>query len=344
MNLKRITRLLKLLQTLQAGQGDNADGLAKACGMSRRTAFRDLETLREAGVPLHFDKASSRYSIAGDYFLRPANFTSAEALAIVALTNELGGGNELPFFGAARSAALKIQGALSAPLRRDVQSLARCINIRLNPLDRLEGAEAVYSQLIESLAQQRIVRIKYRSLTEWEEIETKLRPYQLLFNRHTWYVIGRSSLHGGPRTFNVGRIASIDLLPQKYARPRGFSVERYLGNAWNIMPSPGPDENVVVRFTPMVANNVAEVTWHKTQRLEWLDDGSLDFHVRVSGLSEIVWWILGYGDQAEVIRPAKLRKLTAQRAKNLGQIYSADGVRTPSSPGSSPSPRVKQRG
>jgi proteasome accessory factor B len=110
------------------------------------------------------------------------------------------------------------------------------------------------------------------------------------------------------------------------------------------MPSPGPDENVVVRFTPMVANNVAEVTWHKTQRLEWLDDGSLDFHVRVSGLSEIVWWILGYGDQAEVIRPAKLRKLAAQRAKNLGQIYSADGVRTLSSPGSSPAPRVKQRG
>lgn len=343
MNLKRITRLLKLLQTLQAGQGDNADGLAKACGMSRRTAFRDLETLREAGVPLQFDKASSRYSIASDYFLRPTNFSSAEALAIVALTNELGGGSDVPFFGAARSAALKIQGALTAPMRRDVQSLARCINIRLNPLDRLEGAEAVYNQLVESLAQQRIAKIKYRSLTEWEEIETKIRPYQLLFNRHTWYVIGRSSLHGGPRTFNIGRIAAIELLPSKYARPRGFSVERYLGNAWNIMPSPGPDENVVVRFTAMVANNVAEVSWHKTQRLEWFDDGSLDFHVRVSGLSEIVWWILGYGDQAEVIRPAKLRKLVAQRAKNLSQVYGVEVDPTPPGPGSGSASRVKLR-
>jgi predicted DNA-binding transcriptional regulator YafY len=343
MNLKRITRLLKLLQTLQAGQGDNADGLAKACGMSRRTAFRDLETLREAGVPLQFDKASSRYSIAGDYFLRPTNFSSTEALAIVSLTNDIGGGSDLPFFGAARSAALKIQGALSASMRREVQSLARCINIRLNPLDQLEGSEAVYSQLIESLAQQRIVRIKYRSLTEWKEIETKLRPYQLLFNRRTWYVIGRSSLHGGPRTFNVGRIASIELLQQKYARPRGFSVERYLGNAWNIMPGPGLDESVVIRFTPMVANNVAEVIWHKTQRLEWLDDGSLDFHVRVSGLSEIVWWILGYGDQAEVVRPAKLRKLVAQRAKNLCKIYGVEGDLPTPSPGSNSVARVKLR-
>ncbi len=310
--------------------------------MSRRTAFRDLETLRAAGVPLKFDKQTSRYSIEDDYFLRPTNFSVMEALAIVALTAEMGAG-ELPFFGAASAAALKIQGALSPSLRREVQSLVRCINIRFNPLDRLEGAEAVFGQLIEALAQQRTLRIKYRSLTEWEEIETTLRPYQLLFNRHAWYVIGRSSAHGGPRTFNVGRIRSIEIQQQKYARPRGFSVERYLGNAWNIMPSPGPDENVVVRFAPLVASNVAEVVWHKTQRLEWLDDGSLDLHVRVSGLSEIVWWILGYGDQAEVIRPAKLRKLVAQRAHNLCQIYEGNGESPPGGPGSRPGPRVKLR-
>ena len=45
MNVKRITRLLKLLQLLQSGSGQNADGLAKACGVSRRTAFRDIEAL-----------------------------------------------------------------------------------------------------------------------------------------------------------------------------------------------------------------------------------------------------------------------------------------------------------
>ena len=341
MNLKRITRLLKLLQTLQAGQGDNADALAKACGMSRRTAFRDLETLREAGVPLEFDKASSRYSIADDYFLKPTNFSAGEALAIVGLTRDFGGGSELPFFGAARSAALKIQGALTAAMRRDVQTLARCIHIRLNPLDRLDGSQKIYQLLIEALTERRIALIRYKSLTEWEDIETKLRPYQLLFNRHTWYVIGRSSLHGGLRTFNLGRITSIELLDQKYARPRGFSVERYLGNAWNIMPAPGADENIVLRFAPMVAHNVAEVVWHKTQRLEWLDDGSLDFQVRVSGLNEIVWWILGYGDQVEVIRPAKLRKLVAQRAKSLSELYEAD--QAPTGPGRGGGARVKLR-
>ena len=45
---------------------------------------------------------------------------------------------------------------------------------------------------------------------------------------------------------------------------------------------------------------MAEVQWHRTQRTAFLPDGSLEFRVTGSGLHEISWWILGYGDQAEV--------------------------------------------
>jgi proteasome accessory factor B len=70
-----------------------------------------------------------------------------------------------------------------------------------------------------------------------------------------------------------------------------------------------------------VAGNVAEVMWHKTQRTKLMSDGSLDFRVTVSGLNEIAWWILGYGDQAEVLQPVKLRRLVAQRAQNMAAMY-----------------------
>ena len=76
-----------------------------------------------------------------------------------------------------------------------------------------------------------------------------------------------------------------------------------------------------MRFAPLVARNVAEVVWHKTQRLVPGDDGSLDFHVRVAGLDEISWWILGYGDQAEVLKPLALRHLIAERAQRLVNLY-----------------------
>ena len=84
---------------------------------------------------------------------------------------------------------------------------------------------------------------------------------------------------------------------------------------------PGGDQQVTIRFQPLVAQNVAEVVWHKTQRTEFNPDGTLDFHVTVSGLGEISWWILGYGDQAEVLAPKKLRDIVVRRAKNLVARY-----------------------
>jgi proteasome accessory factor B len=325
MNLKRITRLLKLLQALQAGSGQDAEAMARACGVSRRTVFRDLETLRAAGVPLEFDKDDSRYFIPGDFFLPPTNFTPSEALSIIALASQLGADDRLPFFKPARSAALKLQTSLPPPLRNELRRVAKSIHLRISAVGRIAGQEAVYQQLVDAIAARRVAKIAYASLTEWELIETRLRPYHLLFSRHSWYVVGRSSLHREPRTFNLGRIRSIELTSERYALPRGFSLERYLGNAWNLMPQAGPDAHVVVRFSSLVAQNVAEVAWHKTQRLEFRADGSLDFHVDVSGLNEIVWWILGYGDQAEVLRPPGLRRLVAQRAANMLRMYEAGG-------------------
>jgi predicted DNA-binding transcriptional regulator YafY len=63
------------------------------------------------------------------------------------------------------------------------------------------------------------------------------------------------------------------------------------------------------------------VNWHPTQHTKFLPDGSLIFEATVSGLSEIVWWIIGYGDQAEALHPLKLRKMVAQRARNMAAKY-----------------------
>jgi proteasome accessory factor B len=199
--------------------------------------------------------------------------------------------------------------------------MSRAIRIQPMPVTPLESKAAIYHDLVEARNKRRVVRIEYDSLTEWERITTKLRPYHLLFCRHSWYVIGRSSLHGEVRTFNLSRIASLELLKFTFMIPRGFSLERYLRNALQLIPGDGADDNVTIRFQPLVAQNVAEVLWHKTQQLEFQPDGSLIYKVRVSGLGEIMWWILGYGDQAEVIAPQELRDMVAARAKNLAALY-----------------------
>ena len=133
MNLSRIHRLLRVINLLQAGKGYNVEGLAQACGVSRRTIFRDLETLRQSGMPLIFDEQQQRYRVAGAQYLPPTNFTSEEAMAVIVLCHEMGDRLRFPFFGPARSAAVKLSSVLPGRLREQLGNVADAVQIKLPP-------------------------------------------------------------------------------------------------------------------------------------------------------------------------------------------------------------------
>jgi predicted DNA-binding transcriptional regulator YafY len=46
----------------------------------------------------------------------------------------------------------------------------------------------------------------------------------------------------------------------------------------------------------------------------------------VDGLGEITWWILGYGNQVEVLAPAALRTKIADIAKKTAEINNGQVV------------------
>ena len=106
MKISRIVRLIQIIGMLQSGSGLHASAIAQECGVSRRTIFRDLETLRAAGVPLTYNDELSEYRIPGSYFLPPTNFTAEEALAVMLLCYQLGKSLSVPL-PAARHLSLK---------------------------------------------------------------------------------------------------------------------------------------------------------------------------------------------------------------------------------------------
>jgi len=322
MNLNRIRRLIRIIGLLQSGRGQTVDALALECGVHRRTIFRDLNTLRDAGVPIAFDQERQLHRIVGRYYLPPTNLTAEEALAVIVLCHELGAQRPVPMTKAAHSAALKLEQSLPANLREHVRKLSTAVAIKVDGLNPLDGKGEHFEKLLDAVARRRPVRIEYNSFAERRVITTKLSPYQLFFGRRSWYVVGRSSLHRAVRTFNLSRVEELKLLDDGYVPPpRGFSLERYLGNAWRMIPEPGPDYDVEIRFRPQVAGNVAEVAWHKTQRIEHEADGSILFRATVSGLKEIVWWVLGYGAEAEVLEPPELRALLGEHAERMAAQY-----------------------
>lgn len=320
----RLHRLLEIIRLLQSGRPYNSAELAEACQVSRRTVFRDIHTLSEFGILVERDDQDSGYRLGPEKILPASEFTLEETFSLLILCEELADQTHgVPFQEAARTAAAKLLGNLPEHVRSRIQEMRRAVSVQLPPHNTLSGSQAAYRQLTEALMERRQVRIRYRRPLESESQDIVLCPYHVLFKQRSWYVIGRSLSHHQIRTFNMGRIVEVERLDTIYLIPKSFRLSRYLGNAWSLIRETADRHEVVIRFQPLVAQNVAEVHWHKTQQLHWNADGTLDFQVQVDGLTEIGWWILGYGDQAEVLKPKKLRKQIRQRIESMRRVYEA---------------------
>lgn len=318
----RVRRLLQLLEHLQSGRTYHAQELADFCGVSRRTIFRDLKVLQDSGVPVLYDSRKQGYWIAQGLYLPPTDLTLAETLSLVILSQGFGHSDHgVPFQEAAMEAGMKLLSNLPGNLRSHIGELTSAVRVRTGPRTRLTGARRCYQMMMQAIAERRRVRLHYHSLHDRSDITTLLSPYRLTFMHRAWYAIGRSSLHRAVRTFHLGRVLHAELIDDRYDIPPRFSLERFLGNAWKFIRERGRRTEVCIRFQPLVATNVAEVAWHKTQRITWNEDDTMDFRVTVDGLKEIAWWILGYGDQAEVLEPPELRDTIARHVETMAQRY-----------------------
>lgn len=287
--------------------------------------FRDIESLREAGVPIEFDSADQKYRIDDSHYLQPTNLTLEEALSVVLMARKADRMERESVLSAAVGAADKIESSLPPVMQDRLREVADAIEFRPAPSNPLAEKGEVYRALMRASVERLTVRVYYDCLTEFRAFESEFHPYHLLFQERSWYAIGYSVRHEEVRTLNLGRIDRVEDLGSAFERPEGWSVQKHLRNAWRLIADDEPDSLIHLRFTSIVARNVAEVIWHPTQRCEFAEGGSLDYYVTVSGLREILWWILGYGDQVEVIEPERLRTLVGRRLRAAADRYSGEG-------------------
>lgn len=315
----KVSRLMQILTTLQAGKGCTVQDLARIFGTSRRTIFRDLKDLQAIGVPYHYDPKTGRYAISHEYFLPPADLNQREALSLLLLASAVSSQLQMPFKRSALLAALKIENNLPEGVREYCSVALRKIS---GGPDRQASArqntrfDRIFALLYEAIVRGHQVEICYDSLFDDGYVNVELCPYHLLYKNGTWHVLGLSGRDGNVRTFEFGRIKEIKATQKGFPGDEHFDVAEYLGRAWSVAPE-GHIYDVRLRFLPRVARSVAEVKWHSTQKVLFEDDGSAVVEFRVDGLSEITWWVLSYGDQVQVLAPAALRTKVLDIAKNM---------------------------
>ena len=327
----RVGRIVQLLTTLSKvgtapGKGYTAADLAKLFGVSRRTLFRDLKEIQDIGIQPKFSSSRRGYTLPPEQFLPPINLNLQEALGLLLLVQKMRNQIQMPFKQSALLAAMKIESCLPPRVRSYCESALARISTKAGaqaPAPTTPGLDNIFALLQSAAAQRKKMRVEYDSLFDGKVISCEVSPYHLLYNQRAWYVVGWSSVHKAIRTFKLNRMRSAEMLDEEFDGNDGFDLAEYIGCAWSMIPE-GKMYNVRLRFAPKVASNVAEVYWHKSQQVARSPDGSATIDFRVDGIGEITWWILGYGDQVEVLSPAELRKTIADLARKMVEISNTD--------------------
>jgi proteasome accessory factor B len=224
--MSRSDRLLRIEQMLARNvRGLRAVELAAACGVDRRTVYRDLALLSELGVPIY--QKDGRFSIDRAAYRAPLRLSCDEALQLL-----------LAATAVAKHAHVRSE-SLNAALRHLAHIVPEGIAVYAEYLSEVGRAERSsrlghFNLLTKAWAENRGVRLRYlirdRSKPECRTLlEMELLIYFIELMPHgAVYIVGKDNRVGKIRTLKMSRIVEVELLNTTYEIPPHFDPRPYL--------------------------------------------------------------------------------------------------------------------
>ena len=322
-----LERMLRIHQLIQAGRYPNASTLASELEVSTKSVHRDLEFMRDRlQLPLEFDRARFGYRYTEEVNAFPTvQITEGELFALIvaekALQQYRGTSFEKPLLSAIR----KMEQSLPETISLDLAEVERSISFRTRaePLVDL----AVFDALAKATAGRQQLELGYRKPGA-ERAETRVvDPYHLANINGEWFLFGYDHLRKDIRTFVPARIKSVRQTGASFAARKKFSLEARLRDSFGVHSGQGTFE-VVIHFNAGVADYIREKRWHDSQQLRDLEGGGVELCMKLSSLAEVERWVLNWGGNARVVRPADLSASVRAAAQRIIEAHTVARVNT----------------
>ncbi|HLV98174.1 MAG TPA: YafY family protein [Ktedonobacterales bacterium] len=310
--MNRTDRLLAIVLELQGKGRQRAEDLAETFETSKRTIYRDIQALCEAGVPL-MSTPGRGYALMEGYFLPPLSFSADEATMLLLGSEVMAQNFDAQYRAAAESAGRKIAGVLPEPLRAEVRQLQSSIVFVESGTKSKPDEQAKLQLLRRAIMQHVTVRFRYQRRHGAEDedslSEREADPYMLAHVGDSWYLTAYCHMRRGIRRFRLERMDDLTLLARTFTRPAEFDENR------SIKPEHG-DLVARVLFDAEVARWVRESRSFFVVGEEETPAGLLAT-LRLRLEDDALQWLLGWGRHVRVLEPESLRQRMAAEARAL---------------------------
>jgi predicted DNA-binding transcriptional regulator YafY len=306
------TRLLAMLEVLQARGRVSGRELAERLEVDPRTVRRYAVKLGELGIPVQTEPGPyGGYQLRPGYKLPPLMLTDDEAAAVVlglVAARQTGIATQ----GSGLDEALvKILRVLPTELRDRVGALQESLTTIWVPSRATPPATQVALTLAQAIRTRRRARIRYATPGRAES-DRVVGPYGLVFHSGRWYLAAHDDRSGEVRTFRVDRVLEAEIRPETVAVAEGFDAADHV--ARSIAGAPwGTEIEVVFRTTLEEARRRIPRTIGEPEQVE---EGVL-LRARTDDLDAAAREIARLGWPFTVRRPPELRAAVRRLAEAL---------------------------
>lgn len=314
-------RVHDVIRIIEARYGVTVDELAEETGVDRRTVYRDLAAINDAGYPLVSERQQGKKAyrfLTRFKSVPPISFTLQELMTLSFLRSQLDFLSGTPFQEDMESVFLKISSVLPPRYSAHMDRIAG-VSIPLLQGRRNYSLSAEFLKKIrEALLFQYRTEIRYNTGKGHEAAYT-VDPYTLVSYKGGLYLLGFAHNRRALRTFAVERITAVEIVKERFEIPADYIPREQFKSAFGIV-----DEKTLqvrVRFSGEIARAVRDRIWHPSQKIEQAADGKIILSFEAGGAMEIVSWLLSYGDKAELLEPIELRETVQSAVAAMVKMY-----------------------
>ena len=328
--MNRTDRLLAIVLELQARGKARAQDLADHFETSKRTIYRDIEALCEAGVPVVATPGRG-YRLMEGYFLPPLSFGVDEAMTLLLGNDFVAQRFDPQYRAAAVAARRKIEAVLPERHRAELADLRESLHIIVGDARQLPTAEVqlLLGRLRRAIRERQTVRFRYHARhattgaapalaragdsPKERHKERHADPYSLAHAAGAWYLLAHCHQRRAVRMFRLDRIEDLATTAATFVRPAGFRLS-----------DQDPEDNRTLMVRAIFATEAAR--WVREARNFYVEEETetpegLLVTLRVRHETDVLPWLLGWGRQVRVLEPESLRRRIAEEVAAIARIY-----------------------
>ncbi len=314
-----------------------------------RRFYADRAELESLGISLQVEKPAEGFFEAElyalppeNYYLPPIEFTDGELAALRTALVLLDG--EFAYAEPLRLALQQVSWGRPSPLH---EADSTSIDVKLAPSGGGRELSQRLAKIETAISRRKTIEFSYYSMQRDQVSDRKVDPYHLVFRNGQFYLIGHSHERDEVRVFRLsrirGKVSYATKAEHDFAPPEDFDRRDYASRAdWQMGEIDGAGRVFLrERIAWLVERDFGGYgQLRKATKEDSLSGRGAVYETEYASSRQLISWVLGWRENAELLEPKDLAKDAAARRELLrkrhsGKFTVAETVSRPMAEGNS---------